>query len=141
MADLVSSTARSGGLLSRTWLARFLKGLHAGAAAPPAPLRAAFLLCSLCSLCGWWSTAAEFAADPFQDWAVFHSAATAYFRFGDWSAILANWTLPDHPWLYPPSFLLLLLPFGAAAFETGCALFLEVTFVGMIAAIWRFAGE
>ncbi|HEY1505817.1 MAG TPA: glycosyltransferase family 87 protein [Stellaceae bacterium] len=109
--------------------------------APRSPLRVAVLLCSLCSLYGWLTTASEFAADPFQDWAVFHAAATGYFRFGDWSAIFANWSLPDHPWLYPPSFLLLLLPFGTIGFGAGCSIFLVLTFLCMIAVIWRFAGE
>jgi hypothetical protein len=118
-----------------------LRAAREAANATRSPLRAALLLCGLCSIYGWWLWAPAFTADPFQDWAVFHAAAGEYFRFGDWSAIFANWTQPDHPWLYPPSFLLLLLPFGAMGFGAGCAMFLVLTFLGLIVAVWRFAGE
>lgn len=120
---------------------RVLRAAQAIANAPRSQLSAGLLLCGLSSIYGWWCWAPAFAADPFQDWAVFHAAATSYFRFGTWSAIFANWALPDHPWLYPPSFLLLLLPFGATGFGAGCAIFLLLTFLGMIVAVWRFAGE
>jgi len=124
-----------------SWLVGVLRFASSEVSARRSLRGAALLLCSLCSLYGWWATATAFTENPFQDWAVFHTAVTAYFRFGDWSAIFAHWTLADHPWLYPPSFLLLLLPFGAMGFGAGCAMFLLSTSVGMVAAVWRFAGK
>ena len=91
-----------------SWLVGVLRFASSEVSARRSLRGAALLLCSLCSLYGWWATAPAFTENPFQDWAVFHTAVTAYFRFGDWSAIFANWTLADHPWLYPPSFLCLI---------------------------------
>jgi Glycosyltransferase family 87 len=102
---------------------------------------AALVLCGLCSLYGWLGTASEFLRNPFQDWAVFHAAAVGYRHFGSWQAIFANWSMPDHPWLYPPSFLLLLLPLGGLSFDAGCAVFLGITLLALVGALWCFAGE
>jgi len=47
--------------------------------------------------------------------------------------------LPLHPWIYPPHFLLLLLPVGLLPFPAAYALFLAVTFA--LAAVALLAGE
>jgi len=43
--------------------------------------------------------------------------------------------LPFHPWVYPPHFLLLLLPFGLLPFAAACALFLALSFLALVAAL------
>jgi alpha-1,2-mannosyltransferase len=47
--------------------------------------------------------------------------------------------LPFHPWVYPPHFLLLTLPFGLAPFALGYALFAALSFAALAAAL--LAGE
>ena len=49
-------------------------------------------------------------------------------------------TLSFHPWLYPPPFLLLLVPFGFLSFEAACALFLLTTFLLLVLVLWRTTG-
>lgn len=91
-----------------------------------------------------------------QDFMVFHTAARAYFS-GDLSLIFdgqrmtdylnthfADWLarpLPFHPYLYPPHFLLLLLPFGLLPFGISYALFLLLTFALLVAAIGCFVRD
>lgn len=87
------------------------------------------------SLFGWLSAAPAFRAAPFQDWAVFHTAAVVYRQYGNWSAIFAHWPLEGHPWLYPPSFLLLLWPFGYLSSGLGCAVFLLASGLALLAAL------
>jgi alpha-1,2-mannosyltransferase len=43
--------------------------------------------------------------------------------------------LPFHPWVYPPYFLLLLLPFALVPFGLACFLFLALSFVALVAAL------
>ena len=43
------------------------------------------------------------------------------------------------PWLYPPHFLLLLVPFGVLPFAQSYAAFMAVTFVAAVAGAWRWA--
>ncbi len=93
-----------------------------------------------------------FHRDPGQDWMVFYTAARAYLdsnlalifhgeaftaalnqRFAHWLGL----TLNLHPWVYPPIFLLLFLPFGLLPPAASLALFLAVGFVAVIAAVWR----
>jgi hypothetical protein len=97
-------------------------------------------LCGILTIFGWWSTEPAFRAAPFQDWAVFHTAAMVYRQYGSWQAIFAHWPLQGHPWLYPPSFLLLLLPFGYLSSGLACAIFLLATSLALFAALWRYAG-
>ena len=52
-------------------------------------------------------------------------------RFSTW----LSWPLPLHPWLYPPHFLLYLLPFGLIPPASSCALFLLSGLVLLVAAI------
>jgi hypothetical protein len=114
-------------------------------------------ICGVLGLGGWvFYGLAFYSTDPSQDWMVFHSAARAFLdgnadllRDGDrFTAFInqqfAGWLATPielHPWLYPPPFLLLLLPFGALPFAFSYALFLVVTFAGAVAASWRFAAS
>jgi hypothetical protein len=119
-------------------------------------LRVVGLVCGLSGLLGWAFYVATFSREPSQDWMVYYTAARAYFdgnlplifdgnrftaalneRFADW----LSWPLPLHPWLYPPHFLLLLLPFGMLPFAAAEAVFLLVTFACLIAASWCFANS
>jgi len=91
-----------------------------------------------------------FAGELGEDWMVYYSAARSYFdgrlatlydgatltaamnaRFAGW---LAH-SLPLHPFLYPPHYLLLLLPFGAMPPAIGVTAFLLVSFALMAAAL------
>jgi glycosyl transferase family 87 len=96
----------------------------------PASPRASWIagaLCGLSGLAAWVFYVAAFRNDPGQDWMVFYTAARAWFdgnlpllfdgerltaalnqRFAGWMAHDLNL----HPWVYPPHFLLLFLPFG-----------------------------
>jgi hypothetical protein len=44
--------------------------------------------------------------------------------------------LSFHPWLYPPTFLLLLIPFGLLSFASSYAVFLLVTLAFLLVTIW-----
>src|SRR2546426_920278 len=85
------------------------------------------VLCGFLGLLGWAFYLIAFSREPAQDWMVFYTAASAYWednlplildgdrftaaindRFSTW----LSWPLPLHPWLYPPHFLLYLVPFG-----------------------------
>ncbi len=82
---------------------------------------------ALLGLAAWMSYIRVFSAEPAQDWMVFYTAARGWLagdpallidgqqltdainqRFSTWLAI----PLHLHPWVYPPSFLLLFLPFA-----------------------------
>jgi alpha-1,2-mannosyltransferase len=91
---------------------------------------------------------------PGTDWMVFYTAARAFFggnlalifdgtRFtAQQNQMFAGWLsgqLPFHPWLYPPHFLLLALPFGLLPFGASYALFMGVTAAALIATIWLYA--
>jgi alpha-1,2-mannosyltransferase len=119
-------------------------------------LTAIALLCGCLGLLGWAFYGRALALEPFQDWMVFHTSARAYYegnlslvydgerltaqlneRFADW----LSWPLPLHPWLYPPHFLLLLLPFGALPFALAMMLFLLLTFTCLVPAAWCYAHD
>ena len=90
------------------------------------------------------------------DWAIFHTAARAWY-----DGSLAH--IYDQVWLnealkaafthglyeslsypafhYPPTFLLLLIPFGALSFATSYALAQVLTFSGLVCALKRFTGQ
>lgn len=91
--------------------------------------------------------------DPGQDWMVFYTAARAWFdgnlplvfdgerltaalndRFADWLSFRLNL----HPWVYPPTFLLLFLPFGALPPLPSLVAFLGLTFAAVILAAWLY---
>jgi len=109
------------------------------------------IVCGCYGLCAIAIYANYFGKQPWQDWMVYHTAARAYLdgnlplifdgeRFtARMNADFADWLprpLSFHPWLYPPSYLLLLVPFGLLPFATGCVVFLITTFACLLAAIW-----
>jgi hypothetical protein len=87
---------------------------------------------------------------PGSDWMVFHGAARAYIdgqlamifdghRFTGYLNQSYGWwlsePLPFRPWVYPPSYLLLIMPFGGLGLVTSYALFQAVTAAALVAAI------
>jgi alpha-1,2-mannosyltransferase len=121
------------------------------------------LVCALAGLYGWAIFITTFSHDgligpryngPGTDWMVFYAAARAFFdgnlplifdgnRFTDHqNQLFSAWLsgqLPFHPWLYPPHFLLLALPFGLIPFASSYALFMGVTGAALIATLWLYA--
>jgi len=113
-------------------------------------------VCGVCGIYAWVLYFAIFAHEPAEDWLVFHTAARAFLD-GDhaliwdgarFTALLneryAAWLsspLLLHPWVYPPSFLLLLLPFGLVGAGVGLALFLLVTYGAVLAAAARVGAD
>lgn len=116
------------------------------------------LACGLCAGVGaaaWMLYLPALGVAAGQDWMVFHTVARAWlhgnaaladepnrltalinWKFRHWLAV----SLDLHPWLYPPSFLLLLLPFGALPFFPAWAAFQCVTGGLLVAALWRWSG-
>ena len=92
---------------------------------------------------------------PATDWMVFYDAERDWlagrleeifdgFAFtkrlnADFAALLSG-PLPFHPWLYPPSFLLLLLPFGVLPFYAAYAAF-QLSTAASLGAALSFGGE
>ena len=87
---------------------------------------------------------------PGSDWMVFHGAARAYFdgqiamisdghRFTEYLNQSYGWwlstPLPFRPWVYPPSYLLLILPFGAVGLVASYALFQAITAAALVAVL------
>jgi len=112
------------------------------------------VLCGVFGLLGWAFYLTAFCREPSQDWMVFYTAARSYWehnlplivdgdrftavindRFSTW----LSWPLPLHPWLYPPHFLLYLLPFALIQPALSCALFLLVGLTLAVAATWTVA--
>jgi alpha-1,2-mannosyltransferase len=117
--------------------------------------------CVLFGLYGWAIFLTTFGHDgaigprynaPGADWVVFYSAAQAWLggdlslifdgqRFTDYqNAAFTGWLsgpMPFAPWLYPPHFLLLILPFGLLPFAWSYAVFMAATFAALLAAVWR----
>lgn len=111
-------------------------------------------LCGAFGLLGWAFYLLSFVREPLQDWMVYYGAGRAYWdgnlalifdgsrftadlndRFGAW----LSWPLPLHPWLYPPHFLLFLLPFAALPFAIGYACFMAVTALCLASVLWWFS--
>lgn len=107
-------------------------------------------------LLAWWFYLMVFRGDPGQDWMVFYTAARSYFeshlplvfdgqaltaainqRFAGW----LGFTLNLHPWVYPPTFLLLFLPFGLLPSALSLTVFLLSGFALALAASWLFLGR
>ena len=121
------------------------------------------LVCAAAGLYGWAVFLSTFSHDgsigprynaPGTDWMVFYAAARAFFdgnlalifdghRFtAHQNQMFATWLsgqLPFHPWLYPPHFLLLALPFGLIPFSSSYALFMCLTGATLVATIWLHA--
>lgn len=118
--------------------------------------------CGTCGVLAWALWLWVFWDEPAQDWMVFYTAARAYFdgnlplifdsqgggggealtaalnqRFAAWLAL----PLVLHPWVYPPSFLLLLLPFGMLPPVVSLAVFLLSGFIAIVAAAFLYAGR
>ena len=113
------------------------------------------LVCGVFGVVGWAFGLWFFRGAPVQDWMVFHTAARLYFDGGlplifDGEALTAainqrfvDWlTLPlgPHPWVYPPPFLLLVLPFGALPPLASAASFVLAGFAVAVFAAWRYGG-
>lgn len=109
------------------------------------------ILCSVYGLCAIAIYAIHFTQYPWQDWMVYYTAARAALdgnlplifdgeRFtAQVNADFAAWLpkpLAFHPWLYPPTYLLLLVPFGTLPFGAACLIFLVASFAGLLAALW-----
>jgi hypothetical protein len=111
-------------------------------------------LCGVFGLAGWAFYFHAFAGERGEDWMVYYNTVRAFYegkialiydgqaltdllnaRLGDYLAK----PLPLHPWLYPPHYLLLLLPFGLLPFVVSGLLFVGLGFAGAVAACWRFA--
>ncbi len=119
----------------------------------PLSRRQMVVLTAVCGSCGgvaWGLWLWVFLSEPAQDWMVFYTAARAYFagnlqlildgelltaglnqRFETWLALPLNL----HPWVYPPTFLLLFLPFGALPPLASLVTFLASGFVALVAAV------
>ncbi|HEX3861344.1 MAG TPA: glycosyltransferase family 87 protein [Stellaceae bacterium] len=114
------------------------------------------IVCSAVGLVAWAFYLWAFHGDPGQDWMVFYTAARAYFdgnlplifdgdrltaalnqRFGGWLAF----TLNLHPWVYPPFFLLLFLPFGFLPPVASFAVFQLTGFIAALAAAGHYVGR
>jgi hypothetical protein len=127
-------------------------------AAPLRP-RQAVPLASVCGAFGilaWVFYLYALRGDPGQDWMVFYTAARAYFDgnpalLSDGNALTAaineqfrSWLafpLDLHPWVYPPSFLLLFLPFGALPPAASLTVFLASGFAALFAAALLAVGR
>ena len=70
------------------------------------------------------------------DYTVYYSAAHNYWN-GSLPKVMD--VAAKRPWLYPPHFLLLLMPFGVLPFAQSYAAFMAVTFVAAVAGAWRSA--
>jgi hypothetical protein len=104
----------------------------------------------LFGIIGWVLYGVLFSYVPAQDFIVFYTAARACIeghlpliydgdaftaqinaQFGGWF----NRPLDLHPWVYPPLFLLMVLPLGLLPFTIALALFLTISFVLLNCAI------
>lgn len=118
------------------------------------------VICALAGLYGWAVFVATFRHDgligprynvPGIDWIVFYSAIRAFFDgnlaliFDGHSftayqnQVFAGWLsdkVPFHPWLYPPHFLLMILPFGLLPYGISYALFTGMTGAALAVTIW-----
>jgi alpha-1,2-mannosyltransferase len=109
-------------------------------------------VCSFFGIIAWTFYTLAFSQESGQDWMVFYTAARAYFdgnlpllfdgeRF---TAVLnerfANWLFAPlnlHPWINPPHFLLLVLPFALLPFGASYATFLALTLAALVFVVWR----
>jgi len=116
-------------------------------------LRIGGICCAFAAL-GWVLYGVLFSFAPAQDFMVFYTAARACIeghlslifdgdaftaqlnaRFGAWFSR----PLDFHPWMYPPPFLLLMIPVGFLPFAAAYAVFLIVAFLSLNCAIRCYA--
>ena len=117
-------------------------------------------VCAVAGIYGWAVFLATFHHDgligprynaPGIDWMAFYAAARAFFdgnlalifdghRFtAHENQMFAGWLsdrLPFHPWLYPPHFLFLVLPFGLLPYGLSYALFMGITGAALALTLW-----
>ena len=109
------------------------------------------IVCGCYGLCAIAIYAIHFTKYPWQDWMVYYTAARAALdgnlalifdgvRFtAQINTDFADWLpqkLSFHPFLYPPTYLLLLVPFGVLPFAAACLIFLTASFACLLAAMW-----
>jgi hypothetical protein len=112
--------------------------------------------CGVFALGVWTFYVLAFQGVRGDDWMVFYTAARtviegkiAILYDGDkltqlLNAHFAAWLghpLILHPFLYPPHYLLFLVPFGWLPFAAGGIAFLLLTFVALVSALWLFAKD
>jgi len=109
-------------------------------------------ICAVFGLLGWAFDLWFFRVGPAQDWMVFYTVARAFFdgnlplifdgatltaainqRFADW----LTYPLGPHPWVYPPPFLLLILPFGVLPPVLSLPSFVLAGFAASVLSVWR----
>src|SRR5712692_646419 len=122
----------------------------------PRQMLALAATCGTCGILGWALWLWVFRGEPTQDWMVFYTAARTYFdgnlplifdgealtaalnqRFASWLALPLNL----HPWVYPPTFLLLFLPFGSLPPLASLVAFLAIGFLALLAAVRLYVGR
>lgn len=107
-------------------------------------------LCLLFAVVSWVLYSFLFSSVPAQDFKVFYTAARSYIE-GNLPLIFDGYAftakineqfgdgfshpLDLHPWVYPPLFLLMVIPLGVFPFIAAYVLFLGVTFVSLNCAI------
>ena len=130
--------------------------MTASGALPPRQLVILAASCGSFGLMAWALWVWVFASEPVQDWMVFYTAARAYFdgnlplifdgealtaalnqRFAAWLAL----PIHLHPWVYPPSFLLLFAPFGMLPPLLSLLVFLASGLIALFAAALLFVGR
>jgi alpha-1,2-mannosyltransferase len=135
------------------------KGAVGSAAAGVSSSRPARVLAATCAtfgIVGWAFWLLLFRGEPAQDWMVFYTAARAYLDgnpalLSDGGALtaavnqrFAGWLdlpLGPHPWVYPPTFLLLFLPFGMLPPIPSLIVFLLSGFILLAAAAALYVGK
>jgi alpha-1,2-mannosyltransferase len=119
-------------------------------------LTAVGIVCGLFALASLTIYSMFFARNPWHDWMVYYTAARAWLdgdlpvvydgyrftalineQFVDW----LSKQLPFHPFLYPPHYLLLLIPFGLLPFAAACMLFLAASLACFMLAVRLVAGN
>src|SRR5216684_3288151 len=122
----------------------------------PRQIMALAAICGTFGVLAWTLWLWVFLREPAQDWMVFYTAARAYLdgnlplvfdgealttalnkRFAGWLEL----PLHLHPWVYPPTFLLLFLPFGMLPPEASLAAFLVSGFIVLLAVAWVYVGR
>lgn len=116
-------------------------------------LRSAALmeLLVLVGIVGWILSGVDFAGHQAADWMAFYTGVKVYlqnhldvlFNGVEFTALqnanFSRWLDPPlvfQPWVYPPSFLVLLLPFGLLPFWISYAAFMALSFCGLVIAVW-----
>ncbi len=114
------------------------------------------LFCALFTAAGWRFFGTAHGLVLAQDWMVYHEASSAVLagnaallsdgvRFTEALALrfqdVMSAGLILHPWVYPPPFLLLILPLGLLGSMTSYIAFLSVSFAGLLLAIHAWPGS